>query len=359
MSELKHVAPAPLDTPNSRLMLVDSNDYTASILIEDLRRRGLGYIDWVASALELPRVLETAEPDIVIVNYHSDQPDNLMVCSTIKLMAPLAATVVIASPGPALKAVRHWAKQTNSIDVIIEKPLSDERFFITVTELLRVKTATREANARVTRLSNLVPDGALSVMDGVFNDKAEIFEAAVLFTDIRGSSQLIRDMPPQMFFQNLNALLSAQAAQVRNHQGSVVKYTGDGMMAVFRGMGRSYLALRCGLALAALDGKHPFPFGIGIAQGLALAGFIGDSAQAGQKRQYDVVGATVHLAARLCEMANRGEVIATKNLNKAARVTSPVPRLRTGVTVRGFEMETDCFAFTPERAEPTQQEPEK
>ena len=99
--------PVSLDMTNSRLMLVDSNDYTASVLIDDLRRRGLGYIHWVASTLELPKMLEAAEADIVVVNYHSDQPDNLMVCSTIKLLAPLAATVVIVSPGPALKAVRQ------------------------------------------------------------------------------------------------------------------------------------------------------------------------------------------------------------------------------------------------------------
>ena len=341
---------------DSRLMLVDSNDYTASVLIEDLRRRGLGYVHWAATTLDVPRVLGTCEPDAVIVNYHSDQPDNLMVCSTIKLLAPLAATVVIASPGPALKAVRHWAKQTGSIDVIIEKPLSDERFFITVMDLLRIKAATREADARVARLTSLVPEGALSVMDNGFGDEAEIFDAAVIFTDIRGSSRLIRDMPPQVFFENLNALLSAQAALVRTHQGAVVKYTGDGMLAIFRGMGRSYLALRCGLAIAGLNGKHSFPFGIGIAQGLVLAGFIGDSTQAGQKRQYDVIGVTVHMAARLCELASAGEVIATQGLNKAARITSPVPRLVTGVMVRGLDVETDCLAFTPENTEPTQPE---
>ncbi len=351
-----HMTAAPPTMANSRLMLVDSNHYTASVLVEDLRRRGLGYIEWVASTLQLPKGLEAGEPDVVVFNYHSDQPDSLIVCSTIKLMVPQAATVVIASPGPALKAVRHWAKQTQSVDVIIEKPLSDERFFITVTELLRVKAASREVNTRVAQLANLVPDEALSLMEGDAGDEAELFEAAVLFTDIRGSSQLIRDMPPQAFFENLNALLSAQAALVRSHQGSVIKYTGDGVMAVFRGMGRSYLALRCGLALAELNGKHPFPFGIGVAQGLVLAGFIGDSSQAGQKRQYDVVGATVHLAARLCEMANGGEVIATQALNKAARVSSPAPRPITGVRVRGFDTETDCIAFTPEGAPPTSEE---
>ena len=341
---------------DSRLMLVDSNDYTASVLIEDLRRRGLGYVHWAATTLDVPRVLGTCEPDAVIVNYHSDQPDNLMVCSTIKLLAPLAATVVIASPGPALKAVRDWAKQTSSIDVIIEKPLSDERFFTAVMNLLRIKAAARDADARVARLTSLVPEGALSVMEGGLDAEAEIFNAVVLFTDIRGSSRLIQDMPPQAFFESLNALLSAQAALVRTYQGAVVKYTGDGMMAIFRGMGRSYLALRCGLAIAGLNGKHPFPFGIGIAQGLALAGFIGDSTHVGQKRQYDVIGATVHMAARLCELAKEGEVIASKGLNQAARFTSPVPRLLTGVMIKGLDLEIDCLAFHPDPTELKQPE---
>ena len=341
---------------DSRLMLVDSNDYTASVLIEDLRRRGLGYVHWAATTLDVPRVLGTCEPDAVIVNYHSDQPDNLMVCSTIKLLAPLAATVVIASPGPALKAVRDWAKQTSSIDVIIEKPLSDERFFTAVMNLLRVKADARDADARVVRLTSLVPEGALSVIKDGLDAEAEIFNAVVLFTDIRGSSRLIQDMPPQVFFENLNALLSAQAALVRTYQGAVVKYTGDGMLAIFRGMGRSYLALRCGLAIAGLNGKHPFPFGIGIAQGLALAGFIGDSTHVGQKRQYDVIGATVHMAARLCELAKEGEVIASKGLNQAARFTSPVPRLLTGVMIRGLDLEIDCLAFYPDKTKLKQSE---
>ena len=336
---------------DSRLMLVDSNDYTASVLIEDLRRRGLGYVHWAASSMDAPRILATSDPDVVVVNYHSDQPDNLMVCSTIKLLAPLAATVVIASPGPALKAVRFWAKQTSSIDLIIEKPLSDERFFTAVIDLLRVKAAKREVDARVARLTSLVPEGALSVIDNDLGEEAEILDAAVIFTDIRGSSRLIRDMPPQVFFENLNALLSAQAALVRTYQGAVVKYTGDGMLAIFRGMGRSYLALRCGLAIASLNGKHPFPFGIGIDQGLVLAGFIGDSTHAGRRRQYDVIGATVHMAARLCELAKAGEVIATQGLNKTARILSPMPRLMTGVIVRGMDVETDCLAFHPDPTE--------
>ena len=171
----------------------------------------------------------------------------------------------------------------------------------------------------------------------------------VLFTDIRGSSQLIREMAPRDFFEDLNQLLSTQARHVQKYQGSVIKYTGDGVMAVFRGMGRSYLALRCGLELAGISNDRKFPFGIGIAQGLVLAGLIGDSNRAGQRSQYDVVGATVHLASRLCGLANVGEVLTVKSMNVAARVSLPEPRPLPGVSVRGFDNNIDCVVFAPSK----------
>ena len=335
---------------NSRLMVIDSDSYTSSVLMADLLQRGFGDVQSVASSLDLPKILETHQPDVVVINYHSDRPDSLIVCSTLRSMVPRAATIVIVSPGPALKTVRAWAKQTQCIDVVIEKPLSDERFFMTLEEILSVKAASREMTARVARLANLVPEGALPVIEHGGHSEAEMFEAAVLFTDIRGSSQLIREMPPREFFEQLNQLLSTQARHVQNYKGSVIKYTGDGVMAIFRGMGRSYLALRCGLELAALHNDSKFPFGIGIAQGLVLAGLIGDSNQAGQRSQYDVVGATVHLASRLCSLANAGEVVATTGINVAARVTTPIPKSVSGVPVRGFDKPIDCVVFSSSAA---------
>lgn len=327
-------------------MLVDSDSYTSSVLMGDLLARGFDAAQLVTSTLELPMMLETTQPDVVVFNYHADRPDSLVVCSTLKVMAPQATTIVIVSPGPALKIVRAWAKQTKSIDVVIEKPLSDERFFMTLEEILRVKVAAREMTSRADRLANLVPEGALPVMEYGGNSEAEMFEAAVLFTDIRGSSKLIREMPPRDFFQQLNQLLSLQAQHIQNYQGAVIKYTGDGVLAIFRGMGRSYLALRCGLELASLHDDTKFPFGIGIAQGLVLAGLIGDSAQAGRRSQYDVVGATVHLASRLCSMANAGEVVTTNGINVAAKVTTLTPQRLPDVTMRGFDKAIDCVLFS-------------
>src|SRR4051812_49906959 len=78
----------------------------------------------------------------------------------------------------------------------------------------------------------------------------ELFDAAVLFTDMRGSSDLVTRTTPHELFHVLNTTLSAQAAVVRACGGEVVKYTGDGLLAVFRGASRTWQALRCATALA-------------------------------------------------------------------------------------------------------------
>ncbi|MCY7370388.1 MAG: adenylate/guanylate cyclase domain-containing response regulator [Polaromonas sp.] len=332
---------------NSKLMLIDSDGYTRSLLMEGLAVRGYVNVKLVNSALELPSALESAQPDVVIFNYHSDKPDSLSACTTVKLMRPQAAIVAIVSPGPALKAVRTWSLQTRGIDVVIEKPLSDERFFITLQDLLQVKVSMRELQSKSQQLSNLVPEGALSAIESSDNAESELFEAVVLFTDMRGSSQLIRKMPPRSFFNLLNQSLSAQSIQIRQHQGSVIKYTGDGLMAIFRGTGKSYLALQCALDLAITSNTQELSFGVGVAKGMVLAGLIGDFKHAGQRRQYDVIGATAHLAARLCEMADPGEVIATGNINAVAKVTNPTPRAFGKVSIRGFNHGTECVAFKP------------
>jgi adenylate cyclase len=173
----------------------------------------------------------------------------------------------------------------------------------------------------------------------------DLFEAAVLFSDMRGSSDLITRMAPRDFFRLLNGSLSAQAGCIRGFGGEVVKYTGDGVMAVFRGIGRASLALRCALELArACERQSGLPFGIGVADGPVLAGFVGPEGPA-ERRHYDVIGATVHLAARLCAMAGSGEVLATCALHGASQVQASALRSMGLVPVPGFPDAIECVAF--------------
>ena len=328
-----------------RLVVLDNDAYTSGLLVEELAQRGFGPIRAVSEALALPSILEEEKPEVFIFNYRADEPESLIACSTVRVMSPRCAIFALVSPGPASRAVRAWSAQTGCIDQVIEKPLSDDSFYLALRGLLEAQQASREVQARMERLSNLVPEAAMSAVEHAFSEEAELFEAAVLFTDVRGSSQLIRGLPPRDYFAQLNRLLTSQAALIRRREGSVIKFTGDGVMAVFRGMGRSYLCLRCALDLACAEEAGGLPFGVGAAEGLVLGGLIGDSRQAGHRRQYDVIGATVHLAARLCGMAAPGEVITTRVMNAIARLEEPASRAIGRVSVRGFDGDIDCVAF--------------
>jgi class 3 adenylate cyclase len=335
---------------SARIILVDGDLHTAALLAAELGRRGFDAVDQVADASLLAPLLAASVADVVIVNHRYQQEDALAACNLVRRLAGDCATLVIAAPGPAMAAVRGWAQRFRSIDAIVEKPLHDDRFYRALTDLLAVKAAARQVRNRTARLSNLVPEGALATAGNTDDPQAELFEAVVMFTDIRDSSRLITQLAPREFFAMLNEVLSAQTSRIQAGQGSVVKYTGDGVMAIFRGMGRSYLALRCGLELAAMSRSQRLQSGVGIAQGLVLAGLIGDADNIGQRRQFDVIGATAHLAARLCARAEAGQVVATRELNAVAGVRNPAPQPFEKVSIRGFASAIDCVAFKPESA---------
>ena len=334
---------------HSKLMLLDKDSYTSSILAGNLLKRGFKNIKTVMDVNHLPTAVAESRPDIVVFNYHFDEFDSLGLCSTLKRISPQSIVVAIVSPGPALKTVESWSKQTKSIDLIVEKPLSDERFFLKLEDLLRAKISSKASEKNVQLLGNLVPEAAIAAITNNDDNEAKMFEATVLFTDIRRSTELIRELPPREYFELLNNLLSAQAKIIKQFEGSVIKYTGDGVMAIFKGAGRSYLAMRCALELTKTSNIIKLSYGIGVADGLVLAGLIGNSQSENQRHQYDVIGAAVHLASRLCGMANAGEVITTKKLIAVANFNENSVRTVGRQSIKGFNEEIDCVAFGPNK----------
>ncbi|MDP2034730.1 MAG: adenylate/guanylate cyclase domain-containing protein [Polaromonas sp.] len=335
-----------IDNP-MHLMVVDHDPVTAALLMADVRAQGFTRVSHISDISGLAQAVAGDTPDLVIFNYHFDRPESLESCGLIRLIAPHTAILAIASAGPAIRRVRNWSRDTGALDGILEKPFLTQRFRAALNDLVQGKQLSRAMEIKAARLENLLPEEALSAMDRHPAGEVELFEGTVLFTDIRRSSEMITQLPPREFFRQLNQTLSIQARLVRDYEGSVIKFTGDGVLAVFRGMGKSYLALRCAVELAGNHCQQIFPYGIGVAGGLILAGLVGDSGRAGQKQQYDVIGASVHLAARLCSMANAREVISTQQAYAAARFSHPVTRAIGRVSIRGFDAGVDCVALNP------------
>jgi class 3 adenylate cyclase len=79
--------------------------------------------------------------------------------------------------------------------------------------------------------------------------------------------------------------------------------------------------------------------GIGISDGLVLTGILGSE----EHIHFDVIGAHVHLAARLCSLAAAGEILATQDVASKARFEFAARPLQDEVEVRGFSQTVPCI----------------
>ena len=128
-------------------------------------------------------------------------------------------------------------------------------------------------------------------------------EMAVMFSDIRDFTTLAETLTPKASFDFINAYLRHVSPEIRAHHGFVVKFLGDGLMAVFPGIADD--AVNAGIAkceriqefnaMRAEQGYPPIAAGIGIHMGQMMVGMIGDQ----QRLQADALSDCVNLSARL------------------------------------------------------------
>jgi class 3 adenylate cyclase len=146
-------------------------------------------------------------------------------------------------------------------------------------------------------------------------------EISVLFTDIRGFTRQSETMDAEDVVEMLNAYMDVVTTAVFGHHGSIDKFLGDGVLAVFGAplpdpnhaldAVRAACDIRAGLeelnTVRWAAGQVPIVIGAAVATGLAVTGNIGSDKQL----SFTVTGDTVNLGSRLVGMAQAGEVLIT------------------------------------------------
>lgn len=167
--------------------------------------------------------------------------------------------------------------------------------------------------------------------------KAQVINATVFFTDLKGFTAKAEMLPPQELLAWLNEYMEVMSALIEQHGGMVNKYMGDAIMAVFGApIPRSseaeirqdaVHAVRCALAMGqALDqlnrswAERDLPtttMRIGIATGPLVSGSIG-----GTKRlEYTVTGDTVVIAKRLESLEKESTHLEMASLSNRILIT--------------------------------------
>jgi len=166
----------------------------------------------------------------------------------------------------------------------------------------------------------------------------------IFFSDIRGFTSMSENMAPDDVAQLLGEYFNEMVDIVFRHGGTLDKFIGDAIMALWGAPLASEddaeKAMRAAIdmqrALVPLNehwkatGKPEIAIGIGINFGEVFAGNIGSE----QRMEYTVLGDAVNTASRLCSNAGRGEIMISEPLFRRLKTAPPV-EAREPIKVKG------------------------
>ncbi|MFN4089968.1 MAG: adenylate/guanylate cyclase domain-containing protein [Alphaproteobacteria bacterium] len=193
----------------------------------------------------------------------------------------------------------------------------------------------------------------------------ETISAVLWYCDIRGFTAVSEHQPRDAVIDMLNDFFGCVGSAVERHGGEVVKFVGDGMLAIFPVDGAGCadrVAEALDAAVAAIEalravqerrdqaGEPPFGFGIALHLGEVMYGNIGSPT----RLDFTVIGPAVNLAVRLEEV---NKALGLPLIVSAALAAhAPHPLLPLGrFRLRGLSQEQEGFtlpALAPELASP-------
>ena len=200
-----------------------------------------------------------------------------------------------------------------------------------VDEFKRLHSAVVEQTASRNTLASFVPqqlaDRLASHPDTAIEPQEVV--VTVLFSDIRGFSTIAERLGAREVASVVGRHLSAMAEVVAAHGGTIDKFQGDAVMAIFGAPepleGHAERALLCAIAMQERQTElnvtgwdvadlPEMGVGIGVNTGQVIAGTVGG----GGRLEYTVVGDAVNVASRLQNEAEGGEIVATASTVAAA-----------------------------------------
>jgi len=150
----------------------------------------------------------------------------------------------------------------------------------------------------------------------------------ILFADIRGFTRISEHAPPEKIVSLLNRYFSAMTDIIFAHGGTLDKYLGDGLMALFGAPTATpddaSNALNAAVAMQRRllginrelrdEGIPEIGVGMGLHTGEVVVGYIGSE----RRSEYTAIGDTVNTSSRLESNARGGEILISDATAKAA-----------------------------------------
>jgi class 3 adenylate cyclase/CheY-like chemotaxis protein len=335
-------------TAPAKILVVDDLPQNVKLLADLLAVKGYA-VATVASGAEALEKVETERPDLVLLDVMMPEMSGYEVCRAIRddPATGILPVVMVTSLDPAQERIKGLEA---GADDFLTKPINQGELLARVRSLLRIKAlydtvqdqaaqlaelnATLEARVeeqvgqldRLGRLKRFFsPQLAELIVAGGAEDplKSHRREITVVFLDLRGFTAFAETSEPEEVMAVLREYHAAMGELILAHEGTLERFTGDGMMVFFndplpvpdpaaRAL-RMALAMRDRVArLTAVWRKRGWDLavGVGVAQGYATLGAIGFEG----RWDYGAIGTVTNLAARLCGEAKAGQILISQRL---------------------------------------------
>lgn len=332
-----------------RILVVDDNAANVKLLEDLLRYHGYE-VEAAFDGESALAMLRENTPDLLLLDVLMPGLDGHEVCRAVREDPALAMLPVVMVTALEDREERVRGLEAGADD-FLSKPLNPPELVARVRSLLRIRrlyeTVQRQAAqlaawnrtlearvaeevAHVEKLQRLKrffsPQLAELILAGGADDPLESHrrDVTVVFLDLRGFTAFAESAEPEQVMTALGEFHGAMGRRVLEYQGTLERFTGDGLMVFFndplpiqqparRAVEMAFAMQEDALKLAAQWKRRGYDLGlgIGIAQGYATVGAIGFEGRI----DYGAIGTVTNLASRLCDLAEPGNILASQSVH--------------------------------------------
>jgi len=335
----------------ARVLIADDNP--ANVRILSMRLAADGYdVVTARDGEEALAVAGDAQPDLILLDVMMPKLDGITVCRRLKAAQGASFTPIILVTAMT-EAKDIVAGLEAGADEYLTKPVDHAALSARVRSMLRIKalhdTVTTQAdeiarwNATLERrvaeqVGQLEQMGRLkrffsppladAILAGGAADplRPHRREISVVFLDLRGFTAFAEIAEPEEVSEVLSAYHTEVGQIIQAHEGTLERFTGDGMMIFFNDpvpvpnaeeravrMAEAMRARVRGLAAEWRRRGYDLDLAMGIAKGYATIGAIGFEG----RQDYAAIGSVTNLAFRLCTEAAGDQILISQRIHAA------------------------------------------
>jgi class 3 adenylate cyclase/CheY-like chemotaxis protein len=336
------------------ILVVDDTPQNIKVLDAILSPRGYTVVSATSGAEALQKV-QSDVPDLILLDILMPGMSGYEVAQRLRgdpatRFLPIVMVTALGAQEEKVKAIEAGA------DDFLTKPVNQLELLARVKSLLRIKayhdtiqsqaaelaewnrTLEERVQQQVQELERLArlrrflaPQLAELIASHQHEQALESHrrEVTVVFCDLRGFTAFAETTEPEEVMGVLREFHTAMGEIIHQYEGTLERFTGDGMMIFFNdpipcpdpAERAIHLAVSMRSRVRELKTKwrrrgHRLDFGVGISQGYATLGKIGFEG----RFDYAAIGTVTNLASRLCDEANGEQILVSQRVYSAVEV---------------------------------------